>query len=535
MSRGDMPRTRRDLIRQGIVAGGVLSIAGCTSDDPAGDDSAGDDAAGDGAADQETGNKLVFSSGSSVEQLHPQYRMTNADSQMLIHVTEPLFIFGDNIQAKKRLAEEYSLSDDGSRVTVKIREGVKFHPPVDRELVADDVVASLNNVRNDEAAVGNLDMRFVEQINRVDDYTVEVNMSRAFPAIINDLFCRQYTAILPAERVGDGNDKTKELPIGTGPFKFEEWERGSFVQLSKFEDYWQDDLEYVDEVEFNPISEDSTRVNTLATGDTDVVPDVPGNRIGQVQESDDTSIAKLEGKTMEYVGFNCNREPFTDSRVRRAVRHAIDIERLIQTAVDGRGTPASTIIPDSNPMAFDKDPIQQDMEMARSLLQETGLDDGFEFTMKVPEAFSASVRMATPMKQMLQKVNINMKIQRLTWDTFADQCLTGNNPQYDMQAIAWLSTPATAYGGLNKVLNSESVLNYWNYESSEMDELLNAAAVEPDSEQRKEAYAEVQELRRKDMPMFNAFYHTDIFGHKDHVNGKLIHGYGEVRLWNNNI
>ncbi|WP_170977313.1 ABC transporter substrate-binding protein [Halorussus salinisoli] len=469
---------------------------------------------------------MVYSTSEAVQQLHPHYRIAIVDTQLAVHIVESLFILNNELLPEKRLVKSYETEGDGKTYLFEIPEGVMFHPPVSRELVADDVVASLQQVKNDQATVASEDMAPVNGIEAVDDYTVRLTLDHTYPALISSVLARTDTAILPREHL----DKDAE-PVGTGPYVFDTWERGNFARLEKFDDYRMDGVPYFDEIETNPIAENSTRLDGLLSGDSHVVVNVPTNNADRVENDDSLELISYSGFVNEFLAFNNAKEPFDDVRVRRAINHTIDVEQAIEFALDGFGSPAVTVLPAFHAYAIDADPVPQDFEEATRLLEEAGYGDGFEMEFLLPEVYTPSVELGTPMQQWLAQVGIDCELQVTTWDNVLER--TFSTGEYDMTSFPFLGTHATPFGAFNKICHSEGSLNYFNYASDEMDTTVENAARTTDTEEQRELYLEAQRIYRRDVPFINVFYWDQLYGRRNSVKGDLVWGPSELRLWNN--
>lgn len=473
------------------------------------------------------GGDVVYAPGDDTQELHPHYRISRASAQLLVNVVEPLFRLSNDLRPEPHLVEDYSVSDDNTTYTLQVREGVRFHPPVDREMTADDVAASLRQIKDDDAAAASSDFQVAESIEATGDYEVQINLESPFSALLTTVLVRDTTSVIPEEMLE--NEEGYE-PVGTGPFVFDERDRDNFTRVTKFEDYWQEDLPYFDSVTAKPISEGSVRLQELQTGDAHIASTVPSKDAGTIEDDEDLSLEPLKGFAVEYVSFNCQQAPFDDKRVRQAVKYATDYEELINFALDGRGQPAATTLPPQSPFAIDEEPAQQDYEKAQQLLDDAGYGDGFETTFKLPEAYPRSVDMGTPMQQWLQEIGIDAQLQRVTWDTWISEVF--GNVDYEMTTVPFYGV-YDAYGGLNKIFHSNGTFNYFNYESDEMDGLLEEAARTVDEDQRRDLYVEAQELFREDTPMFTPFYRDQLFARRKTIENRLVWGEGELRLWNN--
>lgn len=532
INKGSTTTTRRRLLA-GIGGYSLLTLAGCLGDDDDGEetptptpDPGGPTPTPSDPGEDQYGGTLVYSSSESVQQLHPHYRIAIVDTQLAVHIVEALFILDDELLPEPRLVEDWDVTNDGTTYVFEIPEGVMFHPPVSRELVADDIVASLEQVQQDPGAVAHEDMSPVTSIEAIDDYSVELNLENAYPALINSVLTRTDSAILPEEHLED-----ETHPVGTGPFKFEEWERGNFARLSKFDDYREEGVPYFDEIVTNPVSEDSVRLDELMVGDSDVIINAPTSEVDLIENDDSVGLVEYDGFVAEFTGFNVEREPFDDPRVRQAIDFAIDKTAAVEFALDGYGTPAVTPLPSFHAFAIDDEPRPQDFDQAQSLLEDAGYGDGFEFEFLLPEVYTPSVEFGTPVESWLGEIGVDVNLRVTTWDNVLTRAFVEGD--YDVTTMPFLGTHATPFGAFNKILHSSGSLNFMNYASEEMDGILDEAARTVDEGARRDLYLDAQELYREEVPLINPFYWSQLYGHRNTVQGQLVHGESELRLWHN--
>jgi peptide/nickel transport system substrate-binding protein len=290
----------------------------------------------------------------------------------------PIRANGNTSSFEPWLAESYEVSPDGTYVTLKMRQGVKFHNG--REMTADDVVWSVERALDAEKGY-HLNDRFqtCTGATKVDDYTVQVNYSVNATASLDGL-ARLY--IFPKE----AEENIATVPVGTGPFKFEEWVPGDHLTLTKFEDYWQEGRPYIDEIVVKPIPDVQARQVNLLAGAVD--------GIWGIQPADVALLETVPGITVGrppggggFIAFIMNvlKPPFENQKVRQALQYATDRDKINQLAFSGEGEMIN--IPRSKASwAYSEEADQMytyDPEKAKQLLAEAGFPDGFKTSMLI--------------------------------------------------------------------------------------------------------------------------------------------------------
>lgn len=510
--------TRRQLLKSASALT-VVGLAGCSGTETQ------DEEETTTASSGEYGGTLIYSSPDGTQELDPHYMSAVASSRFLNHIYETLFIQNDDLEVVPNLVEDWSLSEENTLLTLELPEGVMFHPPISRELVAEDVVESLRRIKNDETTQQHSDFQYIDSIEAEDEYTVEITMEEPFTPLIYTLSTPQ-TAILPPENF----EKAASNPIGTGPFQFDERDRGNVERLTKFEDYRQDKYPYLDVVESRPTSEPSVRLNELQNGDAHTITTFDSKDRERVENDPDLSFEPVNYVAAEIVTFQTDVEPFDDRRVRRAISYAVDKNQLIEIALNGFGETAVTDLSPESPYALDEDPLPQNFEQSRSLLEEAGYGDGFDMTFKLPQSFERSVRIGPPVKQSLSQVGINCELQQVTWDNWINDVL--GNTNYEMTTVPHYATKEDPHA-LHIHYQSDGWANYMNYSNEEVDELFDEGAKLQDGEDRINVYHEAQRLVREDMPAWYAFYRHGLYARRNSVKNQLTWGPGEYRLWKN--
>jgi peptide/nickel transport system substrate-binding protein len=229
---------------------------------------------------------------------------------------------GDIVRA---LAERYMVSTDGKEYTFTLRRGVKFHNG--RPLTADDVKYTLERNRDPQTGHPHRDYyEDIQTIEVIDAHTVRIALQKPSAMFIFNL-ARANSAIIAREAV----ERQKSHPVGTGPFQFVEWVRGDRITLTRFPDYYESGMPYLDKVIFRFIQDPSAQVAALRAGDVDVI-GVGLSPEGAVELKADPQFRVIEGLTTTdvIVAMQNSKPPFSDLRVRKAITYAINRDEVIR-------------------------------------------------------------------------------------------------------------------------------------------------------------------------------------------------------------
>ena len=303
------------------------------------------------------------------------------------------------------LAESYEVNEDGTVITLHMRQGIMFHNG--REMKADDVVWTVDRARNQDMGYHLAD-RFTTCTGAaaLDDYTVEVHYSETTHSA-EDGLARMY--IFPQE----AEETIATMPVGTGPFKYEEWVPGDHMTAVRFEDYWQEGRPYLDELVIKPMPDEQSRMVNLLAGAIDFLNGVP-LADKELLENTPGIIVGESPPGFSFYAFlmNINVPPFDNQLVRQAMNYAVDREKIGQLAFHGQALTSVLPYP-STTWAYPEDLADYytfDLDRARELLAEAGYPDGFETEMLVRGTSGPYLDVAQVYQQDLAQIGVQMDL-----------------------------------------------------------------------------------------------------------------------------
>ena len=287
----------------------------------------------------------------------------NGWTTMRCGIGETLLTADENMDVVPCLADSWEQVDD-TTYKFHIRQGVKFHDG--SEVKAEDVKFSLDRAINSAAVSYIVD--FIDKVDVVDDYTVNVELKAPYAPALRNLSV-PFAAIVPKAVVEADEEAFKLHPIGTGPYKFVEWKQGDSVTLERFDDYYAGPAE-TQKLVMKVIPEASQRTIALETGEVDLAYDLLPNDLEKVRSNSDLQLFEAPSLTCYYISMNMNKAPYDDQKVRDAVNYAIDRQLIIDTIASGSGEPADAIIAPAVFGYFSPGAYEYDPEKAKSLLAE---------------------------------------------------------------------------------------------------------------------------------------------------------------------
>lgn len=482
-------KVKRGIARWFLVMLIAIFITGCsTNKDVSTNEDGKDQAAKDGGV-------LVIARLSDAENLDHHFMSTiNAASVTHGKIYEGLVGRDKNAEIKPLLAEEWKQLDD-TTWEFKLREGVLFHDGT--TFNADAVKATFNrlldpNVGSPRAVV----FKMVKEIKVVDEYTVQFILSEPFSPLLSILASHEAGIINPKTIEKYGKNIIQE-PSGTGPFMFESWTPGKEIVFNKNEKYWGTEPK-VDKVLFKVVPEETTRVSMLETGEAHIAEPLSVTMMDTVEASRNSEVYRSEGFGTEYIGFNVQKTPFDDVRVRKAIAHAVEMDSIIEGVFNNVGKKANSALGskvfgyNANMKAY-----EYNLNEAKRLLAEAGFPNGFETTLKTMDS-KERINLAEVLQSQLKGIGIKVNIQVLEYGTFVEQANRGDS---EMFILSWRNATGDAdYNQYNLFhTNSHGASgNTFFYSNKEVDRLIEAARAEKDQEKRIDLYAKSQELEMED-------------------------------------
>ena len=498
----------------------VLTVfAGCSST-PATEEgaSASGDAAQGEAADSEYKDTLVFAMNTDVQSLDPQIQNDTTSEQVVKMLYNTLLKFEDDGTVVGDLAESWSVSEDKLTWTFNLKQGVKFHNG--KELTSADVKATFDRALNAEAG-GLRTTEIIKMFTAVeapDPYTVTITTDGPYGPM-ESLMCNMSLGIMDAdyiEQYGLDLGTSVEGENGTGPFKVVSWERDQEIVVERFDDYFGTPAK-LKTVVYTVIPEAASRVIALETGEVDVI-DKPTDEDLARLEADTENFTVLRKPTISQrlFRFGCNDPIISNTKVRQAIVYAIDRQAIIDALFTGSGYPSTAPLA---PVTFgysDLGEIEQDLELAKSLLAEAGYPDGFDTKIITTERYQNGIELAEIISQQLAEIGINAKIEVWEWSALSASWNGITADEFDQPIFIMGAGPSMrdADGGLRGLYTtSETGLNdrnYGFYSNAEVDALIEQGMQETDQQKRVEIYKEAMEILYREDPV--AFWLFDMYG-----------------------
>ena len=432
------------------------------------------------------------------------------DFRILMNIYDGLVRYKDGtLEVEPALATGWDVSDDGTIYTFTLREGVKFHDGSDFN--AEAVTFNFDRMLNEDHPfydTGPFPLAFffsaVETVEAVDDLTVKFTLNGPYAPFLSNLAYPTGLIVSPAAVEQHGADFGRN-PSGTGPFVFREWRSNEAVLVEANPDYW-DGAPSLQAVVFRPITDANTRTAEMLAGGIDLMVEVPPVALSEFQ-GDAYSIHEQAGPHVWFLILNAKEGPFADKRVRQAANYAVNKAALVDEVLEGTAEVAAGPTPPAFAWAYNEslEPYPYDPDKARALLAEAGAE-GAELTFFVTEGGSGMldpVAMGTAIQADLKAVGFDVTIETYEWNTFLGEVNPGLEGKADMAEMAWMTNDPDTLPFLalrTAAWPDQGGFNSGYYSNPKVDELLEAARVATDQDERARLYKEMQEIVQEDAP-----------------------------------
>ncbi len=381
-------------------------------------------------------------------------------------------------EVKPALAESWEISDDGKTYTFKLRSGAKFHDG--SALDAGDVKFSLDRAMAEDSTNAQKGLfKAIESVEVVDDTTVKVMLKNPQGSFLYNMGWGDAVIVAP-----ESADTNKENPVGTGPFKFDNWAKGSAITIVKNPDYWGDAVA-LDKATFRIIPDAAAAVPAILSGDVHAFANMPaGDALPQIQADPRFTvvIGATEGETI--LSTNNKKPPFDNLKVRQAIAHALNRQPIIDAASSGLGTPIGSHFSPGNAAYVDlTGTYPYDVAKGKALLAEAGFADGIKATIKLPPPAYARDGGQVVASQ-LKEIGIELEIIPVEWAQWLEQVFKAKD--YDLTIVSH-----TEPNDIGIYANPDY---YFQYDNPDFQALMKKLDVESDQEKRKEMYQQAQKI-----------------------------------------
>jgi len=469
--------TRRDVLKLGMVAAaGMVGLTGLTACGavPEKPDQSRPQLRGGSYSHGATGGGLK-------DTLEPYFPVTNPDIARCLQLYEPLLRWNAQYEIEPSVAEAVTPNGVNTQWTVRLRDGVEFHNG--KTLTADDVMFSLAKVTDPEKpGSGGTELAKILELNNskiVDPKTILLQLNQPY-AVLDQLLAEYTVGILPT-------DFDVSRPVGTGPFSYNRFVPGQLSQFDRFANYW-DDPPFVDELIIYDFPDDAAKVNALLAGQVQSVDNLPSYLAGTIEQQGTSALISETGAWVPFT-MRVDAAPFSDVRVRQALRLIVDRQQMIDQALNGFGILGNDLYSPFDP-AYAKDLPQrmQDIDQAKSLLKQAGQENLAVELVTSTAVGAGAVESANLFVEQARQAGVAVQLTKADANVFyGDRYLSWNFAQDFWNTRNYVPQVATSSV-------KGATYNETHFDDPQFTALIDQAKREPDQARRYQLLHDAQEI-----------------------------------------
>lgn len=428
------------------------------------------------------------------------------------------------------LAEKWEISPDGKTYTFHLAKNVKWHDG--QPFTAEDAKWTLETIIEKKGqAFANLQV--IDKVEAPDPATLVVTLKQPNAPFLS--FLAWYGTFIMPKHIYAGtdwlNNPANQKPVGTGPFRFVEWQKGDHITLEANPDYFKG-APLLDKVIYRIIPDASTALQAFLNGEVDVDQTRPSlSEVPNLQKTPGVKVMVLPAPSRHYVTFNFTKDPTRKLELRKAVALAINRQEIVEKALKGFGAPAKGFYTPAIAWAYNDKATLPDYnpEEAKKILDQAGFKpdkDGVRLRLTLPYFTGAEWKdIATIIKANLKEVGIDVKLEELEISAWMKKVI--DNKDFDLTLLDGFQGPDP--DNLRLRVGTKGSIQFMGYSNPEIDRLLEEAAGKTTTAERAPLYFKVQELMAQDLPIVPLSEVVTLWLFRDYVHGlSVLEGKGKV-------
>ena len=464
---------------------------------------------------------VVVAQGVDPTTLDPMNHQETPAANLARNIFDTLLERDQELKIQPALATEMPKLVAPTTWEFKLRAGVKFHngEPLDAEAVK----FSLERLVDPKLKLrGATPFAPLSHVEIVDPLTVRIHTKAPWP-ILDTLMSGTGAAILPPKYYKDKDMAyVAKNPVGSGPFKFARWVKDDRIELEANEQYWRG-APRIKKLVFRPIPDDAVRVAALRNGEIDVAVNIPPHLATIIANHPKLFLSTAPSvRTIQLMYYTHQYDaqhklvgpyagPVADRRVRLAINHAVDVDEIIKSVLDGKGVRVATMLTDRH-FGFDPQlkPIKQDLTRTKQLLAEAGFPGGVDMVLNGPQGrYVRDKEVAEAIAGQLTKAGIRTTLRVFEWGNYL------NNMAYVHKAgpvwlIGWGTATYDAETVYAPLFRSGKILG--NYHNADFDGMIDQAQTTMDAKKRLELYHKINRLWIEDAAAMPLYQQLDLYG-----------------------
>ena len=437
-----------------------------------------------------SGGTLIVARIAEATDLDPQLTSSLSRQRISMLTYSNLVRLSNEMAIQPDLAETWKVSADGKQIDFTLRKGVLWHPPVGRELTADDVRFSYERLLRDSP--GRSDFAAIDGIEVLDKYTVRFQLHAASAGLLASMADSRWGAIVNRETVERHGD-LRRVAVGTGPFLLESWNVDRETRFKRNPDYFEKGKPYIENLVMRVVPDEVQIVAGLRAGTFHHATLEDNRAVEHLKDQPNLQVFRTPRLGYDFLSFNQANPPFDKVEVIQAVNYAVDRDECIKAAAFGYGVQTAPCTPPMKQWLLPDDQwkpyYKVDLDRARALLAQAGYPNGFEATVLTIPSIPSMFVNAQVIQGHLKRIGISLTVESVEYAHWLQR--------WQKKEFAATLNVTTGYAdpdlAFYRAFHSKSQ-NWNNVASPELDRLLDDGRAVFEVEKRKPLYDRVQRL-----------------------------------------
>jgi peptide/nickel transport system substrate-binding protein len=481
------------------------------------------------------GGTLIFAMTADPSTLNCGIESSQIVAMVTSNIYNGLIHLDEDSNPHPDLAQSWDISPDGLVYSFQLRDNVKWHDG--QPLTSADVKYSFENLVGKYNARGREAYRNIKSIDAPSPSTVKITLKKPYSPFLEVLTAHD-GCIMPKHLYENTdvfkNPYNNSNPVGSGPFKFKEWSKGSHITLVRNENYFKKGRPFLDSVVYRIIPNASTRAIAFETGEINAIfasNNFPYQHIDRLKKLPNAVIKDIGSPSLIGVNFNLKGNPALAKReVRVAFAHAIDKKFIVEKGLRGVGKVIDSVIPPGISWAYNPNVPKYpfDVKKANALLDEAGYPrtaSGMRFSLRL--AFEAgndnSERPVQILREQLKAAGIDIKLERLERSVMMEKVFQKYDFDLWFGPLTTRGHPALGTARLyaTSSITGQAFTNFTRYSNPRVDQLFDQAVAATKRPDMVKAYYEVQDILMHDLPTIPVADRLQLNIIKDQFRGAL--------------
>ncbi len=517
---------RTNAVKALTAIGALVLMAGCGSSGGSGGSSG---STGGSASGPVHGGNLTFAAVQDAQSMNATTVFDNNSIWIFEQIFQTLYtVTNDGKSVIPQLATSYKVSADKKTYTFTLRHGVKFS--TGQPMTSADVKFSLD--QNTKASQGwGFINTAIKSVSAPSPDTVAVHLKYPWAPLLADLSIFA-NGIVPANYGGETENQFYTHPVGTGPFKWDYWHKGSALRLVRNPLYWEQGKPYLNSITWTDVPNDNTRQLQLKGGQAQIDQFPAWSTVASLKATQGVNMHLFNSTQTNYMAFNELRKPFQDEHVRRAISLAINRNALVKAVLFGNGKPANSLFPPQVPFYQAATPgLQYNLAAAKQEMAKSSVPHGFSTTIVIPAGNSDYLTISTIVQSELKPLGIKIKVQQLDPNTENSQT---QSLKYDTTLTLWTMDIADPDELATFAVDPKSGAKsfFTTYNNPQVIKDTHAAQRTLSTAQRQQYYNFVQSQSAKDAFMAFLYYSPYPYAATTNVHGFFVTPLGNMHMEN---